>query len=162
MGNRRNDGYLSLREEGPHSRLAAIISFGFVASNNAVMPLNRFSFGYRLIPRDYEAKLADKLVPWINNTFNMSSVTVVLQQDGAPAHTSKWVQHFLKEQNFSWSKNMWPPFSSDVNPLNYAFWPHIEARDCNVPHPNIAALRTSIGREWMARAGTTLSKAARL
>ena len=87
-------------------------------------------------------------------TFYMSSVTFVLQQDGVPAHTSNRVQHFIQEQNYSfWSKNTWPPFSPDANPLDYAFWPHIEARACNVCHPNITALRTSVDRQWRTMEG---------
>ena len=59
----------------------------------------------RQAARDYEAKLADKLVPWINNTIDTSSVTVVLEQDDVQAHTPNRVQYFLQEQNFSfWSK----------------------------------------------------------
>ena len=86
---------------------ASVMSLGFVASNGAVMPLIWFPPGCRLTARDYEVKLADKLVPWIKNTVHLSSVSVVLQQDGAPAHTSNIVQHSLQEQNFSfWSKNM--------------------------------------------------------
>ena len=45
---------------------------------------------------------------------------------------------------------MWPPFSPDANSLDYTFWPHIETRACNVRHPNITALRTSVDLEWMA------------
>lgn len=156
--NRRNDRYLSLGEEDASARTlsttkhpASVMSLGFVASNGAVMPLIWFPTGYRLTAKDYEAKLAENLVPWINNAFDMSSVSVVLQQDGAPAHTSNRVQNFLQEQNFSfWSKNMWPPFSPDANPLDYAFWPHVEAKACNVRHPNITALKTSVDQEWMA------------
>ena len=77
--------------------LVSFMSLGFVASNGAVMPLIWFPSGYRLLTaRNYEAKLTDKLVPWINNTFDISSVTAVLQQDGAPAHTPKRVQHSCK------------------------------------------------------------------
>lgn len=156
--NRRNDRYLSLGEVDESVRTlsttkhpASVMSLGFIASNGAVMPLIWFPTGYRLTARDYEDKLANMLVPWISNTFDMSSVTVVLQQDGAPAHTSNRVQGFLHEQNFSfWPKNMWPPYSPDVNPLDYAFWPHIQAKACRVRHPNITALKTSVDREWMA------------
>ena len=131
---KRNIQYLSCRSVSLHP----------------MAPLIWFPSGYRLTARDCEVKLADKLVPWINNTFDMSSVTVVLQQDEVPAHSSNRVQHFLQEQIFCfWSRNMWPPFSPDTNPLDYAFWLHIEARACNVRHINITAFRTSVDREWM-------------
>ena len=122
---RRDDRYLSLGEEDESALTlsktkhpASVISLGFVAFNDAVMPLIWIPFEYRLTARYYEAKLADKLVTWFNNTFDMSPVAVVLQQVGAPAHTSSRVQHYLQEQNFSfWSKNLWPPFPPDANPL---------------------------------------------
>ena len=122
----------------------------FVASNGAVMLLIWIPPGYRLTARNYKAKLADKLVPWINNISDMSSVTAMLQHDDAPAQTSNRVQHFVQEQRATfWPKNMWPPISLGTNPLDYTFWSHIEARACNVRHPNIAALRTSVDWEWM-------------
>ena len=46
---------------------ASVMSFGFGASNGAMMPMIWFLSGYRLTARDHEAKLADKLVTWINN-----------------------------------------------------------------------------------------------
>ena len=101
---RRNHRYLSLEEENEITRTvskmkhrASVMLLGFVASNGVVMPLIKFSFGYRLTGRDYGAKLTYKLFLWINNTFDMSSVTDVLQQDSAPAHTSNRVKHFLQE-----------------------------------------------------------------
>jgi hypothetical protein len=33
-----------------------------------------------------------------------------------------------------------------VNPLDYAYWPHIEAKACRVRHPNITALKASVVR----------------
>ena len=94
--NRRNDCYLSLGEVDESARtlsktkhLASVMLPGFVASNVPVIPLIWFPFGYRLTVRDYEAKLTDKLL------LRIFSVTVVLQQGGAPAHTSNRVQHFL-------------------------------------------------------------------
>ena len=102
VGSRMNDCYLSLGVENESARTllkikhpASVMSLGFVASNGAVMPLIWFLSGYRQTARDYKAKLANKLVPRIINTFDISSVTVALQQDGAPAHTSNRVQHIL-------------------------------------------------------------------
>ena len=130
---------------------ASVMSLGFVVSNGAVMNLIWFSSWYRLTARNHKVKLADKLISLINSICDMSSVTVVLQKDDAPAYTSNRVQPFLHEQNFSfWSINMWPPFWPDANPLDYAFWSHTEARACKVRHQNITALKTSVDREWMA------------
>ena len=91
-----------------------------------------FPSGYRLTARNYEAKLAGKLAQWISNTVDMSSVTAELQQDGVMvlhhAHPIKCNISWKSKISPLWSKNIWPPFSPDANPLENAFWPHIEAR----------------------------------
>ncbi|QQP41442.1 Uncharacterized protein FKW44_008703, partial [Caligus rogercresseyi] len=38
--------------------------------------------------------------------------------------------------------------SSDANPLDYAFWPHIESKACKLRHPNIDALKAAVNQEW--------------
>ncbi len=43
-----------------------------------------------------------------------------------------------------WSKTMRPPYSPDANPLDYAFWPHIQSLGCGVGLPNIATLKASV------------------
>ncbi|QQP58389.1 Uncharacterized protein FKW44_003690, partial [Caligus rogercresseyi] len=35
------------------------------------------------------------------------------------------------------------PWSPDANPLDHAFWPHIESKTCKLRHPNIAALKAA-------------------
>ena len=44
----------------------------FFASTSALMLLIWFLSLYRLTARDHKAKLADKLIPWTKNTFDMS------------------------------------------------------------------------------------------
>ncbi len=47
-----------------------------------------------------------------------------------------------------WPKDFWPPYSPDANPLDYAFWPHIEAKASKVRHRNIEALKAAVNEEW--------------
>ena len=156
--NRRKDCYLSLREEDESARIlsktkhpASDTWLNFVTSNGAVTPLIWYPFGYRLTARDYEAKLADKLIPWINNIFDMSSVTVV------PQHT-----HSIEGNLSCKSKKMGPPFSTDASLLDYVIWPHIEVGCAIFVTKTLpSSEHPSTGNEW-ARAGTTLLKAARL
>ena len=48
------------------------------------------------------------------------------QQDGAPSHTSKKTQKWCKEHFPSfWTKDLWPPSSPDLNPMDFCvgvFW----------------------------------------
>ena len=66
------------------------------------MPLIWLPSVYRLTARDYEAKLAGKMVPLINNPFDMSSVTVVLQQDGAPEKKERKFRLFRTSVDREW------------------------------------------------------------
>ena len=90
--NRRNDYCFSLGEENKSARTssktkhpASVMSRGFVASYGAVMLLIWFPFVYLLTVRDYEAKLAYKLVSWINNT--LCHLSLLCFNGMVPQHT---------------------------------------------------------------------------
>ena len=57
------------------------------------------------------------------------------QQDGAPSHMSRKTQAWCRANflNF-WSKEMWPPASSDLNPLDFNVWSILEAEACAKTH----------------------------
>ncbi|QQP56923.1 Transposable element tcb2 transposase [Caligus rogercresseyi] len=43
------------------------------------------------------------------------------QQDGAPSHTTKLVQDWCHRSfEHFWSKDMWPPSSPDLNPMDFS------------------------------------------
>ena len=71
------------------------------------------------------------------------------QQDGAPSHTSRKTQDWC-QRHFSrfWSKEMWPPSSPDLNPLDFSVWSLLEVKVCSVAQPSIDALKQSLQREW--------------
>lgn len=54
-------------------------------------------------------------------------------------------------------KDFWPPYSPDANPLDFTFGPHVESRACKVRHPNLAALKASVDREWAAMSADTIT-----
>lgn len=93
------------------------MSLTFITSNGPAASLIWFPTGYRLNADDDLDILTNKLIPWIR--VNFFDVCVVLQQDGAPAHTANKTQTFLKENadilQF-WPKEFWPPYSLDANP----------------------------------------------
>ncbi|XP_076042036.1 uncharacterized protein LOC143025940 [Oratosquilla oratoria] len=72
------------------------------------------------------------------------------QQDGAPSHTSRKTQDWCSRQ-FSrfWSKEMWPPSSPDLNPMDFCVWSLLEAKACSVAHSSVDALKQSLQREWV-------------
>nr|CAD2187203.1 unnamed protein product [Meloidogyne enterolobii] len=74
----------------------------------------------------------------------------IFQQDSAPAHKAKEVQDWCKT-NFPGfiSAREWPPYSPDLNPMNYSFWSILESRTCAKPHKSLESLRHSLTREWL-------------
>ncbi len=80
----------------------------------------------------------------------------------ASYHTSKAMQRCLKQKLGSkglWPKLFWPPFSPDLNPLDYHLWMHVAERACATSHPNVDALKASVDQEWAAKWDTDLIEA---
>ena len=70
-----------------------------------------FEQGYWLSAIEYFDTLETELVPWMNEITGPEPF--FFQQDGAPAHTAYIVQKYSK------SKSEWPPYSPDLNRLDY-------------------------------------------
>ena len=54
------------------------------------------------------------------------------------------------DKNFPqyWPADWWPPYSPDLNPLDYNVWGFIESRACATPHPSITALQEAVNKTW--------------
>ncbi len=98
---------------------------------------------------EYIRLLDTELLPWLNKTFPGGNY--VFQQDGAPCHTSQKIQEWLAA-NFAsfWPKDIWPPSSPDLSPLDYSVWGVVKAKACKVSHPSVEALKASIMKVWKA------------
>ena len=46
------------------------------------------------------------------------------------------------------SSQEWPPYSPDLNPMDYSVWSILETRACAKPHKSLESLRQSLLREW--------------
>src|SRR5262249_35098203 len=71
------------------------------------------------------------------------------QQDSAPAHKAKMTQEWCKTNfpDFITSEE-WPPYSPDLNPMDYSVWSILEARACAKRHKSLESLKQSLSREW--------------
>ena len=71
------------------------------------------------------------------------------QQDRAPSHTSNRTQEWCRD-NFPrfWSKELWPPSSPDLNPMNFSVWFMLETEVCCSPHKTVEALKVSLVKAW--------------
>lgn len=151
--NKQNDRVVSFGQDVSKVRYvsatkhpASVMMLGVVASNGEKMPPVWFKTGYRLNAADYRDILATKVLPWVRKITKKGDY--VFQQDGAPAHTAKVVQEWLRSNMSFWPKDMWPPQSPDLNPLDYSVWAHVEGKACKVRHSSVEELKTSVNRAW--------------
>ena len=81
------------------------------------------------------------------NMFNGGSF--IFQQDGAPAHTSNASQTWLRKNIPQFiKKDEWPPYSPDLNPMDYSVWSILESRVCTKSHKSIDSLKRKLKEEW--------------
>ncbi len=72
----------------------------FVLSNSLKMPFIWCPQGYWLTAAEYIDQIRSKLLPWVEANFPDNNV--VLDQDGAPAHTARVTQWFLQDHIAFW------------------------------------------------------------
>ena len=102
--------------------------------------------------------LQQKLVPWTAEHFGDQKFT--FQQDSAPAHKARNVQDWCKG-NFPdfITSQQWPPYSPDLNPMDFSIWGILEAKACAKPHKSLEALRRSLNAAWETLPLETVCKA---
>lgn len=107
------------------------------------MPPFFFPERSRLTAEGYQEVLRTKVVPWMDDIAQGQSYT--FQQDGAPAHSAGNTQMFLGAHvpDF-WGKEVWPPNSPDLNPLDYFMWSEIQREVCRDAHSDIDSLKSKI------------------
>ncbi|QQP36693.1 Putative transposable element [Caligus rogercresseyi] len=149
--NRRNDCYLSFGEIDKSAQTltttkhpASAMSLGLVTSNGTAAPLIWFPTGFRLKAADYIKNFPDG--------------NVLFQQDGAPAYTALTAQNWLKKHVEFRPKNMRPPYSPDANPLDYAFWPHVQSKACTLRHANVEAMKAFVNEHWTSMSMEYITK----
>lgn len=91
--------------------------------------------------------LKDALIPWAHKTFGSRAWT--FQQDSAPSHKARKVQAFLQNHVPGFiSSQQWPPYSPDLNPMDFSIWSILEAKVSSKKHESLGALKASLQREW--------------
>ncbi|KAM8701702.1 hypothetical protein ACLKA7_004873 [Drosophila subpalustris] len=70
-------------------------------------------------------------------------------EDSAPAHKAKMTQYWYTTHFPDFISSVkWPPYSPDLNPMDYSVWSILEARTCAKPHKSLEALKQSLLLEW--------------
>lgn len=157
VSNSRTDRYISslpvkdIADEYKNVSLtkhpASVMVFGLVASDGRKMDPVFIPEGDKVTTEVYITILSDYVLPWVTKEYGHRP-NVVFQQDGAPCHTSIRSQRWLEEHLPFWSKDMWPPSSPDLNPLDYSVWRFMKAKACANRHSNTTALKRTITRAW--------------
>ncbi|QQP52144.1 Transposable element tcb2 transposase [Caligus rogercresseyi] len=122
---------------------ATVMVLGVISNKGDVMPPHVFEAGLRVNSKVYLDVLKNIVKPWMDQV--AGDRPYLWQQDGAPAHTAKKVQDWC-EDNFPhfWGKEVWPPSSPDLNPLDFFVW-GVAERDTNrSPHSTKQSLINSI------------------
>ena len=150
--NRRNDRYLAkstaevkgiFRTKHP----AQVMVLGVVASDGKTMPPFFFPPNQKIGTEEYYKVLRYTVLPWLKASYPEGNYCWT--QDGAPSHTARKNQAFCKANMAKfWSKEVWPPSSPDLNPLDFAVWGFLERATNKTSHPSVDALKGVIRREW--------------
>ncbi len=109
---------IELRTAFRWQKLPSVMVWAGVASDGKKTPLIFIEEGVKIDQAVYLHLISEEVLPWVEKEYPGSGI--VFQQDGAPAHTARMVQDFCQEM-FSdfWSKDLWPPSSPDLNPMDF-------------------------------------------
>lgn len=111
-------------------------------------PLIFVEKGVKMNQEIYRRDILEAVVlPWSRQHFGNRQWT--FQQDSAPAHRASSVQQWCKDNFPSFiSSQEWPPYSPDLNPMDYSVWSILESRACASRHISVDSLKAALLREW--------------
>lgn len=111
-------------------------------------PLVFVDQGVKINQEVYRRDILEAVVlPWAQHHF--ANADWIFQQDSAPAHRAKMTQDWCRTHFPDFiASGEWPPYSPDLNPMDYSVWSILEARACAKPHKSLQSLKQSLRREW--------------
>ena len=91
--------------------------------------------------------LQSQVLPWSQKEFGNAKWT--FHQDSAPSPRANKTHEWLRNNfpDFITSQE-WPPYSPDLNPMDYSVWAILEQKVCAVSHPNVESLKRHLQAEW--------------
>uniref|UniRef100_A0A914CVH4 Tc1-like transposase DDE domain-containing protein n=1 Tax=Acrobeloides nanus TaxID=290746 RepID=A0A914CVH4_9BILA len=118
-------------------------------------PLVFIEEGIKINQSNYVEMLQEHLIPWAKKVFGWDDGTEeyevewVYQQDSAPSHKAKETQRWLRENVPDFITVLdWPPYSPDLNPLDYSILGYIKSIACTKPHESVKSLKKAIRKAW--------------
>ena len=111
-------------------------------------PLVFVDQGVKINQEVYRRNILETVVlPWAKQHFG--DVNWTFQQDSAHAHEAKTTQYWCRTHFPDFiASSEWPPYSPDLNPMNYGVWSILEARACATRHLSLESLKQPLRREW--------------
>ena len=133
----------SFRRQKP----ASVMVWAGATSKGLKTPLIFIEEGVKINQTVYRRMLEEKVLPWVQEVVGEQGVT--LQQDGATSHTANSVKAWCR-CNFKgfWEKELWPPSSRDLNPMDFGLWSILETKACRTSHPNLDSLKRKLTSAW--------------
>jgi transposase len=137
------DKRVALRKQAP----ASVMVWAAVTANGR-SPLVFIDQGVKVNQEVYRQKvLIDGLIPWARKQFGTNHWT--FQQDSAPSHKARLTQQFLRENVPQLiSSQQWPPYSPDLNPMDFSIWSILEAKVSTKKYESVETLKAALRREW--------------
>lgn len=137
------DDRIAVRKQAP----ASVMVWAAVTSNGR-SPLVFIEKGVKVNQQVYQQKvLNDALIPWTRKQFGTNSWT--FQQDSAPSHKARMTQIFLENHVPRFiSSQQWPPYSPDLNPMDFSVWSILEAAVSTKRYESVDTLKAALRREW--------------
>ena len=150
--NNQNDRFLAycvqdVPEKHRTTRPSGAMMLGIITSDGKSMPPLWIDKGAKVDSKVY-IELLKKVKTWLDETYG-DHTPYVFMQDGAPSHVSEDTQKWCKN-NFKrfWRADWWPPYSPDLNPLDFNIWGYVESKACAMPHSSVKALQESVDKYW--------------
>ena len=115
---------------------------------NGKTPLVFLDSGTRINKDIYQRSiLSEVLLPWSQQHFQGTHWT--FQQDSAPCHTAGQVQQWMRTHFPDFiPPTLWPPYSPDLNPLDYSIWSILEQKACCKQHTSLQSLKRALTKAW--------------
>ena len=111
--NGRSSGNRMRRQQGG----GGVMFWAGLFGNTIVGPF-RVEQGVKLNSQNYCSFLTRNFLPWYQQLLDHDKKTLVLMQDNAPSHASKYSRAWFIENGIGETKLMtWPPNSPDINPI---------------------------------------------
>lgn len=161
--NRQNSRMWSAEPPSPDDRIVArsqkpkSVMVWAGVTHDGKTPLVFIPEGVKVNQDVYRAMLQSQVLPWTRDHFGNRHWT--FQQDSAPSHKARKTQEWLGE-NFPdfITSDEWPPYSPDLNPLDFSIWSMLESKACAKPHNSIEGLKRSLKKAWNKISIKTVAK----